>query len=265
MANAAAHAEEEIHLPDPSIWPFILAIGVSLLPLAALFLAYDVPFAGAVGGAGLFVSIVAGFGWAGSVIREKSTIDSAWGNKTLSMAWLLFLASEAAIFGSFFGHLGYMMYKADGAWPPPGTPDIHLSIPMIGTVLLMLSSLTCHLAHTGIIAGRRTMCKNWLIVTILLGLTFMAFMGYEWAYLQNYYDFYPNTSLIGTLFYLITGFHGLHVITGLLLLMLVYARLEMGSYTRKRHFSFNAASWYWHFVDVIWLFVFLGFYVTLQS
>ncbi|MCC5875786.1 MAG: hypothetical protein JJU11_06170, partial [Candidatus Sumerlaeia bacterium] len=73
MANAAAHAEEEeIHLPDPSIWPFILAVGVSLLPLSALFMAYGGPFPGAIGGAGLVLTIVAGFGWAGSVIREKS-------------------------------------------------------------------------------------------------------------------------------------------------------------------------------------------------
>jgi len=263
MANAA-HAEEEIHLPDPSIWPIILAFGVCLLPVAALFMAYDVPAAGAVAGAGFLVSLVAGFGWAGSVIREKSSLDLEWGNRTLSMGWLLFLASEAAIFGSFFGHLGYMMYKADGAWPPSGTPHIHLSIPAVGTAILILSSLTCHLAHTSIIAGRKSLCKNWLIATIGLGFAFIALQGYEWGYLQTYFDFYPDTGIVGTLFYLITGFHGVHVMTGILLLFLVYARLEMGSYTPRRHFSFNAASWYWHFVDVIWLFVFLSFYVPLQ-
>ena len=263
MANAA-HAEEEIHLPEPSIWPLILAIGVGLLPIGLLFMAYDGPFPGALLGAGAVITVIGGFGWAGSIIREKADLDQNWGNKTLSMAWLLFLVSEAAIFGSFFGHFGYMIYKADGAWPPLGTPHIHLGIPAIGTVILMASSLTCHLAHVAMLAGRRTLCKNWLMLTILLGLTFVGFQGYEWAYLQSYYDFWPDSGIVGTLFYLITGFHGAHVITGLLLLFLVYARLEMGSFTRKRHFSFNAASWYWHFVDVIWLFVFLGFYVSIQ-
>ena len=99
---------------------------------------------------------------------------------------------------------------------------------------------------------------------MILGIIFLGFQGYEWGYLMNLYDFTLSTSVISTLFYLITGFHGIHVITGLLLLTLAYSRLEFGDMDNKRHFSFTAASWYWHFVDVIWIFVFLGFYVTLQ-
>ena len=259
----AAHAEEEIHLPDPSIWPLILAIGAGLVPISLLMLAYQHGAAGAVGGAGALITLVAAFGWATTVIREKATLDEDWGNRCLSSAWLLFLISEAAIFGAFFGHLGYMMYKND-VWPPPGTPHIHLSIPAFGSGILILSSITCHLAHTALLVNRRTLSKNWLVVTLLLGLAFVALQGYEWGYLQTYYDFYPSSGIVGTLFYLITGFHGFHVITGLLLLFLVYVRLEMGSFTPKRHFSFNAASWYWHFVDVIWLLVFFVLYVSIQ-
>jgi cytochrome c oxidase subunit 3 len=259
----AAHAEEEIHLPEPSIWPLILAIGVSFVPVGVLMLAYGHGAAGAVLGAGSLVALVAAFGWATTVIREKPTLDINWGNRVLSSAWMLFLVSEAAIFGSFFGHLGYMLYKHD-VWPPAGTPHIHLSIPAIGSGILILSSVTCHMAHMAILVNRRTLCKNWLLLTILLGFAFIALQGWEWGYLMAGYNFLPSTNVAGTLFYLITGFHGFHVITGLLLLFLVYARLEMGSFTPQRHFSFNAASWYWHFVDVIWLLVFFVLYVTLQ-
>jgi len=94
---------------------------------------------------------------------------------------------------------------------------------------------------------------------------FMTLQSWEWGHLIAKYGFTPTTNIFGTHFYLITGFHGAHVITGLLLLALVYARLEMGSFDRTRHFSLNAASWYWHFVDVIWVFVFLLVYVVTNS
>jgi cytochrome c oxidase subunit 3 len=129
---------------------------------------------------------------------------------------------------------------------------------------LVLSSLTCELAHKALLRNRRAACKNWLFVTIALGFIFIGMQGYEWGELLTYYQLTPTSSYVGTIFYLITGFHGFHVITGLLMLFLVYARLEMGSFDRKRHFSMNAASWYWHFVDVIWLFVFFCLYVGLQ-
>lgn len=264
MTHNPNHHEEEIHLPEPSIWPLILAIGASLLPVAGILFAAGSRLAPAVGGAGALIAIVSGIGWAMSVIRDKATIDIAWGNETLSSAWKLFLISEAAIFGAFFGHYGYMIYKADGAWPPAGTPHIHLLIPALGTIILVTSSVTCELGHKALLVGRRSLSKTWILVTILLGLLFIALQGFEWGLLQTAYNFYPNTNVFGTLFYLITGFHGFHVITGLLLLVLVYARLEMGSFTTKRHFSMNAASWYWHFVDVIWIFVFFVIYIGSQ-
>lgn len=268
--------EEHIHLPDPSIWPLIVALGIPLLPVGTLLLMNADPSQVAFFGAswqslglplivlGLVVSTIGAFGWAGQVIGEKYTIDISWGSRCLSMAWLLFLVSEAAIFFTFFWHYGYLIYKADGNWPPEGTPHVHLIWPAIGTVILVTSSLTCELGHKAMLAGKRTLCKNWIFLTILLGLAFLFIQGYEWGYLRAYDNFTISSGVLGTLFYMLTGFHGFHVITGLLLLTLVYARLEMGSLDRKRHFSLNAASWYWHFVDVVWIFVFLGVYVGIQ-
>lgn len=255
--------EEEIHLPEPTIWPFILAIGITFLPVGTLMMVQQHAAAGFALGFGVVLSGIAGIGWISTVIKEKYEIDQNWGNRSLSMAWKLFLVSEAAIFGAFFGHYFYMMYNAP-SWPPTGTPHIHLVIPAIGTGILVFSSLTAHFGHVALIRGHRGACKSWIIFTILLGFTFMALQGYEWGYLQSYYGFTMASGYVGTAFYLITGFHGAHVLTGLLLLLLVYFRLETGSFDRKRHFSMNAASWYWHFVDVIWLFVFFSLYISLQ-
>ncbi len=279
MADASAlathdHEEEEIHLPAPSIWPLIVVIGIGHLPLSALLAIYDpmpmvpgtsIPLWYTSGAFGALVTLVASLGWCTSVIKEKAEIDIDWGRRVLEMAWKLFLLSEAAIFGSFFGAYFYMMYKLEGgAWPPAGTPHIHLVIPAVGTGILVLSSVTCEFAHKALISGSRSLSKNWIVITILLGLLFIGLQGYEWGLLMGKEGLYPDTNVFGTLFYLITGFHGSHVITGLLLLILVYARLEAGNFTSKRHFALNAASWYWHFVDVIWLFVFFAVYVGIQ-
>lgn len=279
-ATEAAHGEEEhIHLPEPNIWPFILAIfGLPLLPVGAIMLAYptietvtgDVlqlqPFGFPTLIVGTVITLISAFGWAGSVIKEKPTMDMMWAQSCLSSAWILFIVSEAAIFFSLFWYYGLKYYDAIGntSWPPKGTPHIHLVIPAVGTIILFTSSLTCELAHKALLARQRVWSKNWIFLTLALGVAFLGLQGYEWGYLANGYDFHIDSGIIGTLFYLITGFHGIHVVTGLLLLALAYSRLEFGDMDNKRHFSLNAASWYWHFVDVIWVFVFLGFYVTLQ-
>jgi cytochrome c oxidase subunit 3 len=268
--SSAHHDEEHIHLPEPNLWPLVAAIGIAFLPIAPLLavhtelgLAWAWPYIFAFGA---LIAVTGGLGWVTMVIREKSTIDPAWGNRCLSFAWKLFLLSEAAIFGAFFGALFYAMYHANNntafgyQWPPIGTPQISLWLPMLGTGVLVLSSVTCELAHKALIVGNRSLCKSWLFFTLILGFIFIAMQGYEWGHLITLFGFTPSSGFSGTIFYLITGFHGFHVITGLLMLFVVYARLEFGSFDRKRHFSMNAASWYWHFVDVIWLFVFFVLY-----
>ncbi len=264
MASSTDQHEEEIHLPDPSIWPFVTAIGFGAVPIGLLLHVYGQGYGMGILAGGLLVGTIAAVAWASSVIREKSSIDQKWGADSLSLGWKLFLISEAAIFGSFFGHYFYMWWRHVEEWPLAGTPQIDLMIPAIGTLVLITSSVTCEFAHKALILNRREACKNWMILTILLGLAFITLQAYEWGYLIYSYGFTVGSNVVGTSFYLLTGFHGVHVITGLLLLMLVYSRLEMGAFDNKRHFSMNAASWYWHFVDVIWLIVFLTVYVGIQ-
>lgn len=264
MASSTDHHDEEIHLPEPSIWPLIVAMGAGMVPIGTLLHMYEQPFGIGVLIGGALLALVSGIGWATSVIKEKESIDQKWGADSLSLGWKLFLASEAAIFGSFFGHYFYTWYGSVDTWPLAGTPSIDLIIPAVGTMVLVTSSVTCEFAHKALILHKRESAKSWLLLTILLGFGFLALQGYEWGYLINSYDFTISTNVVGTAFYLITGFHGLHVVTGLLLLLLVYSRMEMGSFGGKRHFSMNAASWYWHFVDVIWLIVFFTVYIGIQ-
>ncbi|MCC6546077.1 cytochrome c oxidase subunit 3 [Candidatus Sumerlaeota bacterium] len=263
-AHSHEHAEH-IHLPDPSLWPFLVAMSAGIIPVGILLLIAEKSMGGAVLGIGIVFVIISALGWCTSVIREKPTLDSAWANRTLSMGWKLFLVSEGAIFGAFFGHLFYIMYHwhKGAAWPPAGTPPISLIIPAIGTGLLVTSSVTCEMAHKFLLLGRRGACKSMMVLTMALGLIFLTLQALEWGVLGGL-NFAPHTNIIGTLFYLITGFHGFHVLTGMMFLFLVYARLEFGSFDRSRHFSMNAASWYWHFVDVIWLLVFFTLYVGIQ-
>jgi len=272
-ADSQGHGEDEIHLPDPSFWPLIAAFGAALIPVATLMAVYhptdmllfnQIPLWQVVGATGGVVTLFGALGWALAVVKDKTSIDIGWGNRTLSMAWLLFLVSEASIFGAFFFHYFYMIYAADGVWPPKGTPDIDLVLPAAGLMVLLVSSLTCELAHKALLRGRRGLAKTWLLTTIILGTLFVGLQAWEWGLLQTYKGITHESGYVGTIFYLVTGFHGVHVMTGLVLLLLVYMRLEMGSFDRQRHFSMNAASWYWHFVDVIWLFVFLFIYVGLQ-
>lgn len=259
--------KEDFHMPSPSIWPFMLAIGVGMLPSGLLLQLSGIPIGIGVMGGGAVMALLSGLGWAGSIIREKYEIDAAFGERSLSMGWKLFLLSEAAIFASFFAHYYHLLFNWDFAnspWPPAGTPHIHLAIPALGTAVLVTSSVTCEIGHKALLAGKKGLSKTWILLTIGLGFLFLSMQGYEWGYLMAGYDFGPQTNVVGTSFFLITGFHGVHVITGLLLLFMVYSRLEMGSFDRKRHFSMNAASWYWHFVDVIWFFVFLTLYIGIQ-
>jgi heme/copper-type cytochrome/quinol oxidase subunit 3 len=207
--SGTAHHDEEIHMPEPSIWPMILAFSIPLLPTGLLLQAKQVPYGIAVSGVGAFLAMFAAVGWASRVIVEKYEIDIDWGNRVLSMAWKLFLASEAAIFGAFFGAYYYIAYhNMDKVWPPPGTPHIHLTIPAVGTLILMTSSLTCELAHKALIRGNKALAKNWLIATLGLGLFFVSMQGYEWGLLQTGENFTMQSNIVGTLFYLITGFHG---------------------------------------------------------
>lgn len=260
--------------PKPSYWPVLLCVVLPLLPVGALFMIWGSPFYQTIGFWMLVVggalSLIPTMGWAHSVIVDKweGHFGAEAQHKDLALGTKLFFLSEIAIFGSLFAY--YFVQRAHAIklthatgetfWPPAGTPLISPTLPAIGLVILLVSSITAEIAHKALIRGKRGLSKDWLLVTMALGLMFLFIQGYEYGILAAGLNFDATTNWFGTLFYSLTGFHGIHVMTGLIMLMIVYGRLEFGHYNPKRHFSMQAASWYWHLVDVVWVFVFVFVY-----
>lgn len=263
--TVAGHENPHLHLPPRSVWPIILTFGAGLLPFAlvAFKLGHSI-LAELLALPGGVISLVALMGWAHSVVRDKR--EDVWEGpvslqqKDLMMFLMYFLVSEAAIFGGLFAHYYYTRFHA-AFWPPEGTPHIHTHDPALATLILMSSSFTCEMGLKAIEKGKKLHCKSWILVTALLGLVFLGYQGFEWGLLITQYGFTVETNIFGTLFYMMTGFHGLHVSVGIIFLILAYGRMELGAMNERRHFSIIAASWYWHFVDVVWVLLFFSLYL----
>jgi cytochrome c oxidase subunit 3 len=256
--------EHALHLPPSSLWPLIMSVGIGFIPFGVVFLGWGSQIVAELllicGGSITTVSLM---GWAQSVIRDKSHPGErslVMTEKDLIMFLKYFLISEAAIFAALFVHYYYNRYQMP-IWPPLGSPEMETHLPALATLILMFSSFTCEMGHRAFKHGDRIRAKYLTVVTIVLGLIFLGFQGYEWGALHGQYDFTTSTNLFGTMFYMMTGFHGLHVATGVVMLALVYGRMEMGHMTEQRHFALLAASWYWHFVDVIWIGLFFSLYL----
>jgi cytochrome c oxidase subunit 3 len=264
MTDQTAAHEHGIHLPPNSLWPLILSGGIGFLTFGIIFLGHGnriiAELCLIVGGSVTLVSLL---GWANSVVMEKTRPGEKAGEfrqSDLMMFLKYFLISEACIFGALFVHYYYHRYHL-AIWPPANTPELGTHLPAIATLILMFSSFTCELAHKALIKGKRFKAKTFVLVTVILGLLFLSLQGYEWGVYTTFYNFNVNTNIFGTMFYMMTGFHGFHVAVGLVFLILVYCRLEMGQMDQKRHFSMIAASWYWHFVDIIWILLFFSIYL----
>ena len=262
MATVSHHDshDDHIHMPEPSYWPLALAFSTGLLPLGFLLSVWA--------GKGTALLIVGGvlvitsmMGWANQLIKETATLPNiAEDDHWMRSGMKLFLLSEAAIFGAFFAHhFNSRTYLPE--WPPAGAPHLDTTLPAIATLILMTSSVTMEFAHHALKAGKRK-AATWLtFITIVLGIVFLGFQGHEWGFLKIYDQFTHQSGVFGTSFYIMTGFHGFHVATGVLMLILVWLRLRLGHFDPQRHFSFVAASWYWHFVDVVWIGLFFTIYL----
>ena len=198
-----------------------------------------------------------------------------------SMGWFIF--SEVMFFAAFFGALFYarvisMPWLGDldnkFIWPdfspawggasPAGTvEDFHtmgpFPIPTINTALLLTSGLTLTIAHHALRAGHRAKTAMWLFATVLLGAVFMGFQAYEYMHAYSELNLKLTSGIYGSTFFMLTGFHGFHVTVGAIMLSVVLYRVLKGHFTPDNHFAFEGAAWYWHFVDVVWL----GLYVVI--
>jgi cytochrome c oxidase subunit 3 len=184
------------------------------------------------------------------------------------LGFILFLASEVMFFGGLFA--AYFIARADAAeWPPEYllTPEqvaagvkleVEFALPFIATILLVLSSVTIQLGVWSIQKGDRTALVRWLIVSIVLGLVFLVAQMYDYSQLH----FRADDTVYGTTFYTLTGFHGAHVAGGVIFMMVVLARSMAGQFSAARHEAVEACSFYWHFVDVVWIALFTVLYIV---
>ena len=235
------------------------------------------------GVAGLFVSL---YLWFSEAIRESEgglnskRVDSAY---RWSMAWFIF--SEVMFFSAFFGALWYareittpMLADIDhqnllwpgftAHWPnfgPGGIVEQFKTVgpfwlPTINTALLLTSGLTLTISHHALRADQRGKAIFWLAATVILGFTFVWCQGYEYWHAYVDLNLRFDSGIYGSLFYILTGFHGFHVIVGASILTVILYRMIRGHFTADHHFGFEGAAWYWHFVDVVWLGLYLYVY-----
>lgn len=270
-------------VPGPSQWPVFA--GASLLTTMAGASAWmnDLGWGSFVTYAGLLSFIVILYFWFGAAIAESEgglynqrvDVSYRW-----SMSWFIF--SEVMFFAAFFGALFYartitfpwlgdldhkLIWPDFGAvWGstgPAGTIENFTTmgpfpIPTINTALLLTSGVTLTIAHHAMLAGHRAKTSFWLFATVALGAIFMGFQAYEYMHAYSELNLKLTSGIYGSTFFLLTGFHGFHVTMGAIMLSVVLYRNMKGHFTPTHHFAFEGAAWYWHFVDVVWL----GLYVV---
>lgn len=256
----AATVEHHSHDPVPSRWPIIAAFGIGLIPVGLILQGHGVPKGLGLIGVGLAITVFGAGKWWSELLREKFFgRDAVDADSRLKRAFMMFIASEAAIFGAFFAAIFYARVHAS-VWPPAGMPHFELVLPAVNTIVLISSSFTLHLAHAALEHKRRDGVIASLLMTIFLGALFLCGQAYEYGYL-NGSAFTLKSGIFGTTFFMLTGFHGLHVLVGLIFLNVVYGAAIRNRITPEQNFPLQAASWYWHFVDAVWICVFTIVYV----
>ncbi|MGZ8285557.1 MAG: cytochrome c oxidase subunit 3 [Allosphingosinicella sp.] len=261
MAGAKNHS---YHLVNPSIWPLVGAVsGLALFGGLVMWM-HDVAGGAYVMGAGLIAVLFTMFAWWADVIREAHAGDhTPVVQLHLRYGMILFIASEVMFFLAWFwayfnAALFPPMEAIGGTWPPKGMQVLDpFGFPLLNTLILLCSGTTVTWAHHALIHGDRDGLIKGLWATIGLGLLFSGIQAYEYAHAP--FGFKDN--IYTSTFFMATGFHGFHVIVGTIFLIVCLVRAYKGHFSPKQHFGFEAAAWYWHFVDVVWLFLFICIYV----
>jgi cytochrome c oxidase subunit 3 len=291
---------EHYYVPAQSKWPIIATVGllVTVFGLGTWFNDLKAarpdsygPWIFAIGA--MLVAYMM-FGWFGAVIREsRGGLYSAQMDRSFrwGMGWFIF--SEIMFFFAFFGVLFYIRYWSgpwlggEGskgianmlwpnfqyAWPMLDTPDPKLypapkgtidpwHLPLINTILLVSSSVTITIAHHALKNGHRRALKLWLSITVLLGMSFLTLQAEEYIHAYSELGLTLGSGIYGATFFMLTGFHGAHVTVGTIILFVMLMRVLSGHFDAEHQFGFEAASWYWHFVDVVWIGLFVFVYVV---
>ena len=291
----SSDAKHDYHLVDPSPWPLVGSVFAFLMMVGAVLWmhkGYDrfgvlsgTPWIFGIGFAGVLYTMAS---WWRDVIRESVE----FGNHTpvvklhLRYGMLLFIASEVMFFVAWFwAYFNAAIFHADvgvPVWPPAGIVTLDpWHFPLLNTLILLTSGTTVTWAHHAIQTGDKKGATQGLLITVLLGLSFTCVQAWEYAHAPFTFGFNGLAkapfeggahallaagvgnfdAIYGSTFFMATGFHGMHVIIGTIFLIVCLFRAMAGQFTPTRHFGFEAAAWYWHFVDVVWLFLFACIYV----
>jgi len=283
----ADHAvKHDYHLVNPSPWPLVgsiaatvMAVGLVIWMKGLFGLEKGVWWVFAAGLAGVLYTML---GWWLDVIKESRAGDhTPVVSIGLRYGMVLFIASEVMFFVAWFWMFFEMalfneartvssieeVRTAWSHWPPQGVETLDpFHLPLVNTLILLLSGTTVTWSHHALQQGNRKDAKLGLLLTIILGIAFTSIQAYEYNHIIHEKLFFSenaaNSGLYGSAFFMATGFHGFHVLIGTIFLTVCFLRLLAGQFTPQKHFGFEAAAWYWHFVDVVWLFLFAFIYVA---
>ncbi len=291
MSDATTPAAGAYYVPHGTHWPILGSFGM-LFTLGGAALWLNEVMVGKLSmllGVAILIFMI--FGWFGTVIRESISgtynkqVDTSF---RMGMMWFIF--SEVMFFAAFFGALFYARAlsvpwiggEGDGAltnfflwkgyapaWPTNGPEHIGgvfetmpaWGVPLLNTLILLSSGVTVTIAHHALRAGKRKQLLIFLGATVLLGATFLWYQAHEYMEAYTNLNLTLGSGVYGSTFFMLTGFHGLHVTLGTIMLIVIWLRCARGHFDKDHHFGFEAVAWYWHFVDVVWLGLFLFVYV----
>jgi cytochrome c oxidase subunit 3 len=284
MSSTSHGTTPYYYVPEPSPFPALASLGLFFVILGATFWVNDITWGKYSLILGMVIWLVILFKWFSAAVSESES--GLYGRKIdLSFRWSMswFIFSEVMFFGAFFSALWWarahsvpMLGSLDNAllwpdfkavWPtvaagvtasPAGIIEPFQTmtpfwLPTINTALLLSSGVTLTIAHHALIANQRAKTITFMWLTVALGLVFLFVQGYEYFHAYNDLNLKLTSGMYGSTFYMLTGFHGFHVFLGMLMLLFITLRLQKGHFTPEKHFGFEGAAWYWHFVDVVWL------------
>ena len=282
-----SHADDRYYVPHGSHWPIVGSLGLLMMMVgvSTWLNGADTGFWLMLVGMGTIIFMVTG--WFRTVIGESQRgVYNAQVDTSFRMGMFWFIFSEVMFFAAFFGALFYARNMSipwlggdsnsfftnlllwpgyESTWPSNGPGNVGgefeamspFGLPLINTAILLSSSVTLTIAHHALIAGHRNILKVFLGTTFLLGFIFVYLQGVEYIEAYQHMNLKLTSGIYGSTFFMLTGFHGMHVTLGAIMLLIIWLRVMKGHFTPDKHFAFEAVAWYWHFVDVVWI----GLYV----
>ena len=291
MAQAnAAHGGDKYYIPHGSKWPIVGSVALFTTMLGVSSWLNGVHVGPWVFYAGLAMVAFMFFGWFGTVIGEsEGGLYNAGVDRSFRMGMMWFIISEVMFFAAFFGALFYARQLSipwlggegsrfltnlfvwpgfEASWPSNGPKAVGgefetipaFGLPAMNTAILLTSGVTITIAHHALKAGNRGVLKLFLALTFILGFLFVGLQAMEYHHAYQELNLRLGTGVYGSTFFMLTGFHGMHVTIGAIMLTVIWLRVMKGHFTPTHHFAFEGVAWYWHFVDVVWLGLFIFVY-----